>query len=136
MPGVRVNMSGWDLPETATIGGTEYKLNTDYRDILGIMKYLNDPDAPEFLRWQIAIALFYEKNIPLEHQTEAMEYLASFISCGETDTKPGPILLDWDQDVLTIVAVTGYSHPSSISKSTVKDSVSIAIFSISRFSPL
>lgn len=97
-------MTGWGLPETATIGGTEYKLNTDYRDILGIMKYLNDPDTPEFLRWQIAIALFYEGDIPPEHQSEAMEYLASFISYGEMDTTPGPILLDWEQDVLTIVA--------------------------------
>lgn len=97
-------MTGWNLPSTATIGGAEYKLNTDYRDILGIMKYLNDPDTPEFLRWQIAIALFYEGDIPYEHQYEAMEYLANFIACGETDTKPGPVLLDWEQDVLTIVA--------------------------------
>ena len=97
-------MTGWDLPSTATIGGAEYKLTTDFRDILGIMRYLNDPDTPEFLRWQIAIALFYEEDIPPEHQAEAMEYLAAFISCGETDTKPGPVLLDWDQDVLTIVA--------------------------------
>ena len=97
-------MNPWNLPETAEIGGTVYKLHTDYRDILEIIKYLNDPDRPEYLRWQIAIALFYEGDIPPEHQLEAMEYLASFIACGETDTKPGPVLLDWEQDVLTIVA--------------------------------
>lgn len=97
-------MFGWDLPETVTIGGMEYNINTDYRDILGIMKYLNDLDVPEFLRWQIAIALFYEGEIPPENQLEAAEYLAFFISCGEPDINPGPILLDWEQDVLTIVA--------------------------------
>lgn len=97
-------MTGWDLPEVATIGEKNYKLNTDFRDILGIIKYLNDPDTPEFLRWRIALALFYEGDIPYEDQQEAMEFLVSFISCGETDTKPGPKLLDWEQDALAIVA--------------------------------
>ena len=97
-------MERWELPQTAEIGGTEYHLNTDYRDILSIIRYLNDPDNPEMMRWQQAIAVFYDENIPFCHQKEAMEYLASFIACGETDVKPGPTLLDWDQDVLTIVA--------------------------------
>ena len=49
-------MTPWVLPETAEIGGTVYELHTDYRDILEIIGYLNDPDRPEYLRWQIAIA--------------------------------------------------------------------------------
>jgi hypothetical protein len=94
----------WELPESVEIGGKTYHLNTDYRDIIEIMQYLDDPDKPEFLRWQIAIALFYEEEIPSEYQLEAMEYLAAFISCGEPDTKPGPKLLDWEQDAGAIVA--------------------------------
>ena len=78
-------MTPWALPETAEIGGVIYDLNTDYRDILEIMGYLNDPDEPEYLRWRIAIALFYEGNIPQEHQIEAMQYLSPFISYGEID---------------------------------------------------
>lgn len=97
-------MTPWILPESTQIGGVAYTLNTDYRDILEIMGYLDDPDTPEYLRWQIAIALFYEGDIPVEHQQEAMEYLASFISCGDTDSKPGPKLLDWEQDAQAIVA--------------------------------
>lgn len=97
-------MTGWDLPVTAHICGAEYKLNTDYRDILEIMRYLNDLNIPEYLRWHIAIALFYERDVPQDHYAEAMEYLALFIAGGEIDTKPGPVLLDWDQDVLTIVS--------------------------------
>ncbi len=97
-------MTPWELPETAEIGGTVYELNTDYRDILEIIGYLNDPDRPEYLRWQIAVALFYEGEIPHEHQRAAMEYLASFISCGEADTKPGPQLMDWEQDAKAIIA--------------------------------
>jgi len=97
-------MTPWKLPESVDIGGTVYEINTDFRDILEIMGYLNDPDTPEYLRWQIATALFYEGDIPPEHQKEAMEYLASFISCGEQDGKPGPTLLDWEQDARIIVA--------------------------------
>ena len=98
-------MTPWVLPKAAEIGGTAYKLNTDYRDILEIIRYLNDPDKPEYLRWRIAIALFFEGDIPDEHYQEAMEYLAEFISCGENDNaKPGPVLLDWEQDARAIVA--------------------------------
>ena len=71
------------------------------------VKYLDgteDPDNPEYLRWRIALALFYDGEIPAEHQQEAMEYLAEFISYGETDTKAGPKLLDWEQDAQVIVA--------------------------------
>lgn len=97
-------MNLWDLPTTAEIGGVEYPINTDYRDILEIFGYLNDPDQPEWLRWQIAIALFYEGEIPEEHHSEAMQYLASFIACGEEDSTPGPRLLDWEQDAQIIAA--------------------------------
>ena len=97
-------MTPWLLPESAEIGGTVYELNTDYRDVLEIIQYLNDPDKPNYLRWQIAIALFYEGEIPYEHQGTAMEYLSSFISCGETDQKPGPQLMDWEQDAKAIIA--------------------------------
>jgi hypothetical protein len=97
-------MSLWDLPESAEIGGVEYPINADYRDILEIMGYLENPDDPEFLRWQIALALFYEGDIPLEHQQEAMEYLARFITCGQQDDKPAPKLIDWEQDAQPIIA--------------------------------
>lgn len=97
-------MNPWILPETAEIGGMVYELHTDFRDVMEILGYLNDPDRPEYLRWRIAIALFYEGDIPQENQYEAMQYLSAFISCGEIDTKPGPKLLDWEQDAQAIVA--------------------------------
>lgn len=97
-------MTPWSLPECAEIGGKAYQINTDFRDILDVIRYLEDPDQPEYLRWRIAIALFFEGDIPIEYQQEAMEYLADFIACGEKDSKPSPKLLDWEQDAQAIVA--------------------------------
>ena len=98
-------MMTWSLPQTATIGGVEYQLNTDYRDVLEIIEYLNDPENPEYLRWQIAVALFYDcEEFPEEHLQEAMEYLAAFIACDDTPSALSPKLLDWEQDAQIIVA--------------------------------
>lgn len=97
-------MNTWSLPTSATIGGVEYPINADFRDILDIFRYLDDPDRPEYLRWNIAVALFYDGEIPQDHLQEAMEYLADFITCGVRGEKPSPKLLDWEQDAQAIVA--------------------------------
>lgn len=97
-------MNRWSLPTSATIGGVVYQIHADFRDILNIFRYMDDPDRPEYIRWRIAIALFYEGEIPQEYFQEAMEYLADFIACGNRDSKPGPKLLDWEQDAQVIVA--------------------------------
>lgn len=97
-------MDLWGLPHSAVIGGVSYSFHADYRDILAILRYLEDASRPEYVRWRIAIALFYEGDIPREHQQEAMEYLADFISLEESASKPGPKLLDWQQDAQAIVA--------------------------------
>lgn len=96
-------MDVWRLPKTADIGGIKYPINTDFRDILEILSYLNDTTRPDYLRWQIAVGLFYEGEIPDVHQKEAMEYLCEFISYGESEERPGPKLVDWKQDAQIII---------------------------------
>lgn len=98
-------MTGWELPTRVTIGGKSYEIHADYRDVLEIFSYFENPDLPEYLRWQVALALFYEGEIPKEHQKEAMEYLSLFLTCGKPDKgKWEGKLLDWEQDSLMIVA--------------------------------
>ena len=98
-------MNGWELPRKAVIGGVEYSINTDFRDVLEIISYLEDPDTPEFIRWQVALALFYEGKIPVDHRLEAMEYLALFINGGRADDrKSAPKLLDWEKDCDLIIS--------------------------------
>ena len=98
-------MTGWDLPHKAVIGGKTYDLHTDYREILQIFSYLQDETYPEFLRWRIALALFYEEQIPGEAFSEAAGYFRWFINCGQEEPQdPGPQLLSWEQDAQVIVA--------------------------------
>ena len=106
-------MSSWELPKSVEINGKKYAINTDYRDILEIIGYLTDPDKPAYIKWSIAIALFYKDEIPSNLMPEATEELAKFI--GENEEDDGqihPKLIDWEQDSKAIIAdvnkVAGY----------------------------
>ncbi len=97
--------SRWDLPRKAILSGRAYTLHCDYRDILEIFSYLEDPELPEFIKWQVAITLFYEEPIPEEAAGQAMEYLCWFINCGEEGLSGTDVpLIHWEQDRLAIVA--------------------------------
>lgn len=96
-------MNVYRLPKAATFGGVEYSFASDYRDILEIIEYLNDVSRPLYIRWQVAVGLFYDDRIPECHMEEAMQYISDFISYGESDTKPGPKLMDWKQDAHFII---------------------------------
>ena len=98
-------MTGWELPKETVIGGRTYHLHTDYRRILEIFSCLQEESYPEFLRWYMALALFYEEPIPNEDFGEAAEYFRWFVNCGREEIKdPGPQLISWQQDAQEIVA--------------------------------
>ena len=98
-------MTGWELPKEAVIGGKTYTLCTDFRNILEIFSYLQDESYPEFLRWRIALALFYEEDVAEEDFLEAAEYFRQFVCCGQEENQnPGPQLLNWEQDAQIIVS--------------------------------
>ena len=98
-------MTGWELPREADIGGRTYRLHTDYRQILKIFACLQQEDIPEFIRWQIALELFFGEQIPDEGFQQAAEYFRWFVSCGQEEGEtPGPCLIDWEQDAQVIVS--------------------------------
>lgn len=96
-------MDLYQLPVKTKLGECEYHLHTDYRDILEIFSYLDDPDLPEAVRWQIALALFYEEPVPEDQYQAALDYLVAFLCCGRAD-RPGPRLMDWNHDAPAILA--------------------------------
>ena len=82
-------MTGWSLPTALTVGGREYRINADYRDILEVISCLQDEDT--LAGQYVALALFYEgfEDMPREDHPQAMEELARFIDLGE-DPEEGP----------------------------------------------
>ena len=94
-------MNSWVLPTSVCVGGKDYPVCTDYRDIIEIMRYLDDVEKPLYLRWDIALSLFYD-TVP-DDREEAMKAMSDFISEGEEE-KQGQKLLDWDQDARAIIA--------------------------------
>ena len=95
----------WQLPRSGTIGGKVYPIHADFRDILEIFSYLQDPDLPEFLRWSIALGLFYDGIIPEADFQEAADFFCRFVSgWQQTPGNPGPVLIDWQQDAADIIS--------------------------------
>lgn len=98
----------WGLPTSVTVGGKQYDVNADFRDILGVIKRLNDINTPERERSYVSLALFYADfgMIPEHLWNEAADQMTLFLNCGAeaTDTRPRPQLLDWEQDQQMIVA--------------------------------
>lgn len=94
-------MNLYCLPKTLTVAGREYAVSADWRDILEIIAVLNDPERPEYLRWHIALALFYEGCVPGDREAAALA-MAAFIAMGED--KPGPRRFDWQQDAAAIIS--------------------------------
>ncbi|MEG1207561.1 MAG: Gp15 family bacteriophage protein [Angelakisella sp.] len=101
-------MITWRLPETAEIGGQQYRINADFRDVLEVIARLQNTEEPEQERMYIALALFYDDfdQIPGEHWQAAAEYLCDFINLGEheQDSRPAPKRIDWEQDYQMIAA--------------------------------
>ena len=92
----------WDLPRNKEIGGKIYRLHCDFRDILEIFSYFENPELPDFVKWRVALRLFYGADIPRKDSQEAISYFTEFVSMGQKGT-PGPKLLCWNHDAPVII---------------------------------
>lgn len=97
-------MNPWFLPTVAELKHGIYRLNTDYRDILEIFSWLEDEDQPMYLRWEVALALFYQDPVEPADRAEAAEFLCRFIGGGSQPDRPGVKLMDWQQDATAILS--------------------------------
>ena len=110
-------MNKWRLPAVLHIGTADYAIRTDYRVVLGIYRYLTDPDYTEDERWAIALQAFYKdlSTMPPEDFIEAAKKMLDFFACGATpqdEKRDRPQLMDWEQDADIIIPavnkVAGY----------------------------
>lgn len=100
-------MNAWELPVSLCVGGREWKIRTNFKTILDILKCFADPQYEQDEQWVICLAILYEdfENMPVELHNEAAEKALEFIDMGMKDDsrRPRPHLMDWDQDAAVII---------------------------------
>lgn len=83
------------LPEALTVGGTEYPIRTDYRNVLQVFEAFQDPELTQEEKWIVAIYLLFEDfacddDVLQAAQDgfdldEAMKQISWFISAGQPE---------------------------------------------------
>lgn len=96
----------WELPTSLTVGGEEWKIRTDFRAVLDILKYFADPDYEQDEKWAICLDILYEDFEQMPHylHDEAAKQAVEFIDMGiHDDGKKRPTLMDWEHDAPIII---------------------------------
>lgn len=99
-------MSAWELPTYLTVGGENWNIRSDFRAVLDILKYFNDPEYDQDEKWAICLDILYEDfaNMPYQLHNEAAERAIEFIDMGmKDDGKQKPHTMDWEQDAEVII---------------------------------
>lgn len=91
------------LPRSLIVGGVEYPIETDFRNILVFLAACNDPELTPENQMEILLKRLYRdgyQKIPKEHLEEAMKKASWFVDCGQEEDrkKPPKKLVDWEQD--------------------------------------
>lgn len=83
------------LPETLTVGGEDYSIRTDYRNVLQVFEAFQDPELTQEEKWIVVIYLLFEEfscadDVIEEAQNgfdlgEAMKQISWFISAGQPE---------------------------------------------------
>ena len=83
------------LPGTLTVGGKEYPIRTDYRNVLQVFEAFQDPELTQEDRWIVSIYLLFEDfsctdDVLQAAQDgfdlgEAMKQISWFISAGQPE---------------------------------------------------
>lgn len=103
-----MNILTENLPQSVDVGGKTYKINTDFRAGIKfeLMIQKSEGTVGDIL------ALFYEKNLPIENIDEAIKAIELFYCCGELpnkekkaeEAKTNKIAYAFDEDASAIFA--------------------------------
>ena len=89
------------LPKSLEVGGKEWAIDSDYRNILTIFNALSDNTLSDNEKLYITLSRIYDDfdHMPQEYYQEAYEKASSFIECHDrSDDKKNPQLIDWEKD--------------------------------------
>lgn len=106
----------WKLPKEICIHDEPYRIRTDYRAILDILKAAADPELTDQEKNIVMLEILYmnPEEIPPERLEEALIKGKEFIDCGvREEGKEKVRLMDWEQDSPIIA--------SAINKTVGKD---------------
>lgn len=116
------------LPETLSVGGKDYPIRTDYRNILQAFEAFNDPALENAGKWIVAIYLIFEDFNSPEDVLEAaqngldlekaVKQILWFISAGKShnDERKELPTYDWEQDEQMI-----FSAVNNVAKKEVRE---------------
>lgn len=90
-----------ELPASVSVGGRNYRIRTNTKDILEILKAMNDPELEAEEKVLVCLIIFYKdyEQIPVKALEEAFEKAVDFIDCGMKHEDSCPVrTMDWEQD--------------------------------------
>lgn len=91
-----------ELPRSVFVGGEEYAVRTDFRDILKIVTAFSDPELEDSEKVYICLFIFYEDfdSLPSDDYEEAFKEALRFIDrdADDDDPRKNPRVMDWEQD--------------------------------------
>lgn len=92
-----------ELPQSVEVGGVDYAIRTDFRDILKIITAFNDPDLEDNEKVYICLFILYKDfdTIPRKDYEAAFRVALRFIdhsTDNEEATQKLPCVMDWEQD--------------------------------------
>ena len=88
------------LPKTLNVCGVDYRIRTDFRNILQIISAFNDSELQDKEKAYICLKRMYEDfdSIPTERYEEAYTAAVKFIDGPFLNDRPGPKVIDWEKD--------------------------------------
>ena len=95
----------FSLPDTVTVGNTEYKVRTDFRVILEIFVMLDDPDLTDADRTEALLRMFYLDR-PADPEAAVLAF-SDFVDPRSSHKMEKPSshpIINWEQDFDLMIA--------------------------------
>ena len=92
------------LPKALEVDGKLQPIRYDFRVILEIIEMLNDADLSDADKAEALLQMFYLNPEEITDLQDAVQKCFRFIDYSQKSKKPGPRLIDWEQDFDYIIA--------------------------------